>query len=176
MTEISKEYAAAVFELAKEMSVEKDFLAALSLVESELAAEPEYSLLLSSPNIPILERQRLIEQAFADKIPEYVLSFIELLCENGHIQLFSDCVNEYEKMYKALSSVSSARIVSAIELSDKEKTALIGKLEKLTGNTVAAEYEINESIIGGVIVYIDDRVIDGSIRHRLQEVKEVIGE
>lgn len=79
-------------------------------------------------------------------------------------------------MYKALSLVSSAHVVSAIELSNEEKTALIEKLEKLTGNTVAAEYEINESIIGGVIVNIDDKVIDGSIRHRLQEVKEVIGE
>ena len=47
-------------------------------------------------------------------------------------------------MYKALSSVSSAHVVSAIELSNEEKTALIEKLEKLTGNTVAAEYEINE--------------------------------
>lgn len=65
-----------------------------------------------------------------------------------------------EKMYKALSSVSSAHVVSAIELSNEEKTALIEKLEKLTGNTVAAEYEINESIIGGVIVNIDDKVID----------------
>ena len=176
MTEISKEYAAAIFELSKEKSAEKDFLDALSLVESELAAEPEYSLLLSSPNIPIRERQHLIEQAFADKIPEYVLSFTELLLENGHMQSFSECVNEYEKMYKALSSVSSAHVVSAIELSNEEKTALIEKLEKLTGNTVAAEYEINESIIGGVIVNIDDKVIDGSIRHRLQEVKEVIGE
>ena len=72
--------------------------------------------------------------------------------------------------------LSSAHVVSAIELSNEEKTALIEKLEKLTGNTVAAEYEINESIIGGVIVNIDDKVIDGSIRHKLQEVKEVIGE
>lgn len=176
MTELSKEYAAAVFALAKEASAEKDFLDALSLVESELAAEPEYSLLLSCPNIPIRERQRLIEQAFADQIPEYVLSFIELLCENGHIQSFGECVKEYEKMYKVLSSVSSAQIISAIELSGEEKTALVKKLEKLTGHAVVSEYEIRDSIIGGVIVNIDDKVIDGSIRNRLQEVKEVIGE
>lgn len=176
MTEISKEYAAAVFELAKEKSAEKDFLDALLLVESELVSQPEYLLLLSSPNIPIRERHSLIEQAFADEIPKYVLSFTELLLENGHIQSFSECVNEYEKMYKALRFVSSARIVSAIELSNEEKIALVGKLEKLTGNTVTAEYEIDSGVIGGVIVNIDDKVIDGSIRYRLQEVKEVIGE
>ena len=176
MTEINKEYAAAIFELAKENSAEKEFLEALYLVEAELSSEPEYSLLLASPNIPIRERQLLIEQAFAYKIPEYVLSFTELLCKNGHIQSFGDCVKEYEGMYKALSAVSSARIISAIELSCEEQIALVKKLENLTGNIVMAEYEIDNNIIGGIIIYIDDKVIDGSVRHKMNEIKEVISE
>lgn len=176
MTEISKEYAAAVFELAKEQAAEKEFLHALLLVESALSSEPDYVLLLAAVNIPIGERQYLIEQAFAEKIPEYVVSFIELLCENGHIQSFSDCVKEYEKIYKALNSVSSARIVSAVELSSEEQTMIVNKLEGLIGNTVIAEYEIDDSILGGLIIYVDDKVIDGSIRHKLKEIKEVISE
>ena len=117
-----------------------------------------------------------MEQAFADQVPEYVLSFTQLLCANGHIQQFHDCVSEYESMYKALSSVSTARVVSAVELTDGEKSALINKLEKLTGHTVTASYETDDGILGGVVVYVDDKVIDGSLRHRLKEVKEAIGE
>lgn len=176
MIEITKEYSTAIFELAKEDSAERDFWEALLLIDTELSSEPEYSILLASPNIPIRERQLLLEQAFADKVPDYVLFFTELLCENGHIQSFHDCVKEYEKMYKTLNSVSSARIVSAVELSSEEKTDLIKKLENITGNIVMAEYEIDKSIIGGVVIYMEDKVIDGSILHRLKEIKEVINE
>lgn len=175
MTETAKEYAAALFELAKETNEEKTFANALTVIQSVFSTNPEYMDLLSSPNIPVRERRSLLEKAFAGHIPEYVLSFTELLCDKGHIREFGKCVQEYEKLVKAFASVSSARIVSAVPLTGPEKTALIKKLEKISGHMVTAQYEIDESLLGGVVVHMDDTVIDGSLKHQLKEVKEVIG-
>lgn len=116
-----------------------------------------------------------MENAFAGKIPEYVLSFTQLLCEKGHIRDFEKCTAEYEKLFKALQSMSNARIVSAIALTDSEKSALIKKLEKMSGHIVTAQYETDSKLLGGVVIYMDDTVIDGSIKHQIKEVKEVIG-
>jgi F-type H+-transporting ATPase subunit delta len=174
MTEISKEYAQALFELAKEQGSEKEFSQALHLILTELENAPEYAELLSSPNIPIEERRNLIGQAFAEQVPEYVLSFTQLLCERGRIREFKSCVREYEALYRTFESVSTARIISAAALTDSQKKALIEKLEKISGHTVTAEYEIDEALLGGLTVYIDDKVIDGSLRRKLKEVKEVI--
>ena len=175
MTQISKEYAVALFELAKEQSCAKEFSDALKLIRGEFDAQPEYIELLSSPNIPSAERRRLIGDAFGTHVPGDVLSFTQLLCEKEHIRLFGECADEYDKLYTALEAVSAARVVSAVELTEEEKTSLITKLEKLTGRTVLPSYELDPSLIGGAVIYIGDTVIDGSLRSRLKEIKEVIG-
>ena len=174
MTETCKEYASAIFALAKEDGLEKEYAAALGEINAQLERQPEYYALLESPNVPIRERRALIEQAFGDSVPEYVLSFTQLLCEKGRIALFSDCVSEYNGMLNALERTSVAVVTSAVELTDGEKAALIKKLEKLSGRTVTAEYKVDESILGGLIVRMDDTLIDGSIRRKLKDVKEVI--
>lgn len=175
MMETAKEYATALFELAKETNEEKQFADALVFIRNTFTSNPEYVDLLSSPNIPARERRTLLEKAFAERVPEYVLSFTELLCDRGHIREFDKCVKEYEQLLKAFASVSNARVVSAVSLTDSEKAALIRKLEKISGHSVTAQYEIDESLLGGMVVHMDDTVIDGSLKHQLKEVKEVIG-
>ena len=174
MPEISKEYASALFALAKEQHREKEFLDALREMETAFSRSPEYALLLSAPNIPMRERKALLAQAFADRVPEYVLSFAELLCEKRHIRQFTSCVEEYEKLYKELSSVTDALIVSAVALTEQEKESLVKGLERRSGKSVAARYRVDESLLGGLTVYMEDTVIDGSLRHKLKEIKEVI--
>ena len=133
MTQISKEYAGALFELAGEQDRAGEFSEALKLIRGELDSQPEYT------------------------------------------ELFGECADEYEKMYTALKAVSDARVVSAVALTDGEKSALIAKLEQMTGNLVVPTYETDPSLIGGVVIYVGDTVIDGSLKSRLKDIKEVIG-
>lgn len=175
MTQTAKEYAVALFELAKETDSEKTFADALNVVLNEFTSNPEYAVLLSSPNVPARDRRALLETAFAGHVPEYVLSFTQLLCDKGHITDFEKYVKEYEQLVKSFTSVSDARIVSAVPLTDSEKSALVKKLEAISGHHVTAEYEIDKSLLGGVVVHMDDTVIDGSLKHKLKEIKEVIG-
>ncbi len=175
MTQISNEYAGALFELAREQGRAGEYSSALALIRRELDAQPEYIELLSSPNIPVEERKGLLERAFGAHVPADVLSFTQLLCEKGRIRTFGECADGYDKLYKALEAISSARIVSAVELTEDEKNALVSKLEKLTGRNVLPCYELDPSLIGGAVIYIDDTVIDGSLKSRLKEIKEVIG-
>ena len=175
MTDISKEYASALFELAREISAEKEFLEALFLIQAALKEQPEYVTVLSSPNLSVREKKSLLEKAFASFVPEPVLSFAELLCEKGHMSCFHDCVKEYQALYQTFCSVSSARVVSAVALTEEEKRRLTEKLEKISGHRVQTHYETDEAILGGLIVYMDDTVIDGSLRRQLKDVRDVIG-
>lgn len=175
MTEISKEYAGALFALARESRAEEAFADALTFVLAQFTAQPEYYDLLAAPNIPITERRELLSRAFGASVPEYVLSFLQLLCEDGHIRLLGNCVAEYGALFRASRAISDARVISAVPLSEEEKRALHAKLEKISRHRVAAHYETDEELLGGLVVYMDDKVIDGSLRHQLRETKEVIG-
>ena len=70
--------------------------------------------------------------------------------------------------------MSHALVKSAEPLTDEEKAKLIAKLEKVSGKSVDAEYRIDKSILGGVVVEMEGTIIDGSLKHRLESVKEVI--
>lgn len=172
MTEAAKEYAGALFELACEEKKENEVFSQLKAVESEFKAHPDYIDILSSPDISVDKRCRMIEEAFEKSVFEYVVSFLALIIKNGRIKDYSDFVYEYELMLMQKNRISKAVVTSAFELSDSEKQKLTDKLEKLGGKKVEAVYKIDKSLIGGLTVFIDGKIIDGSLKNSIKEVKE----
>ena len=174
MTELAKEYGAALFALALEKENKLGFYEALQAVESAFSENPMYIELLASPSISQSERTSALEEAFSTALPEEVLSYLKLLVEKGRISLFSESVLEYKNLLDASMHTFKAVITSAVELTEEEKSALIRKLEKSENATVLAEFQIDPALIGGVVVEMNGKILDGSIRHRLHLVKEVL--
>ena len=176
MVEISKEYGTALFMLACEKDAKKEYGDALQIVAAVFHDNPEYTMLLSSPGIPLEERLAAIDAAFADRLPEDVVSYLKLLCERGRIAYFDEAAEEYSRLHNASEHVAKAKVVSAVTLTEEEKTALQAKLEGVCHSTVSLECSIDPSLIGGLIVEVDGRILDGSVRHHLNEVKDVISQ
>ncbi len=174
MNDIGKEYGAALFMLASEQNACEDYAAALRTVKESFIECPEYTELLSSPSVSLGERLSAIEQAFADSVPEHVLSFLQLLCEKGRFNCFEEAMAEYNSLLDASKRISNAKVTSAVELTSDEKQRLTKKLECMCGGKVNIEYFIDVLLIGGLVVELDGKIMDGSIRHRLRDVKEVI--
>ncbi len=175
MTEISREYAAALFMLACEQNQKKEYAEALLKVKQVFCEEPTYPIFLASPNIAVSERLSAISQAFCGQIPENVVSFLQLLCEKGRIACFDESVEEYQKLLDASERIVNARVTSVVALTDGQKKLLTQKLEALCEREVKTDYFIDESLLGGMLVELDGKVLDGSLRSRLRDMKEVIG-
>ena len=174
MTDVAKEYGAALFMLACEESATEEYGKALSSVKTAFEESPEYLMLLDSPNISLGERLAAIEAVFSENAPEHLLSFLMLLCEKGRIQCFMTAAEEYFALLDAFRRRSNAKVISAVELSDEEKGKIKAKLESRYKGEVNMEYSVDGAILGGLIVEINGKIMDGSLRHRLREVKEVI--
>lgn len=173
MTEISKEYGTALFMLACESGRQKEYGEALTLIASVFDENPEYTELLASPGVSMEERLAAIDGAFSS-LPEEVLSYLKLLCERGRIRGFAAAKEEYEQLLAASQHISHAKVISAVSLTEAEQAALGKKLESICHSAVAMEFSMDPSLIGGVIVEVDGRILDGSVRHHLNEVKDVI--
>lgn len=176
MTEMFKEYGTALFMLAKERNCENEYAIALECVEEVFDGNSQYQDFLSSPNIPMKERLSALESAFSDAIPQDILSFLQLLCEKGRIYALKSAISEYKKLLEVQNKVTTALVTSAIPLTDSEKTALKDKLEIKTGHSVILECKVDESILGGILIEIDGKIIDGTLKHRIQEIKDVISQ
>ena len=174
MSEISNEYAKALFMLGLEKECSKDYKEALETVACVFEENPVYKDFLSTFAIPLEERLNALEEAFSNTIPRDVLSFLKILCEKKHIAEVSECAEQYIGMYNEMDKVSTAKVTSAIELTEKEKTALKEKLEKTSGNKMVLEYIVDETILGGLIVETDGKIMDSSLKKHLKEIKDVI--
>ena len=174
MMQTEKEYAEALFMLAAEEQKTEEYSRSLGLIRSVVQENPTYPEFLASPAIPLSERLAALDEAFGDSVPEYVLSFLKLLCENGRIRLLEECIAEFEKLSMAFSNRIAARVFSAIPLDEDQKQALCAKLEKISGKIVEPEYTVDPSLIGGIKIEIEGKTYDGSIKHRLYDVKDVM--
>ncbi|MBQ7412536.1 MAG: ATP synthase F1 subunit delta [Clostridia bacterium] len=174
MTEMSKAYGMALYGLAKENKQEKSYAEALKLVLTLFSENPEYVELLATPSISKEERAQIIEDALGKCVPEHILSFLKLLCERGRIRQLAECAEEFNRLLDEDMRVSVAKVVSSVELTPEEKKRLKARLEKMSGRRVTLECRVDKTLLGGMVVEMDGRVINGSLRHRLDEMKDVM--
>lgn len=174
MSQMSKEYAAALFMLAKENGAEEEYKVAIENVSDVFSKNPEYVEFLDSPAINIAERTQMLQKAFEPYVPEEIVSFLCLLCEKGRIREFEACVKEYEALFEFSRNISVAKIRSAVLLKETEIEKLKEKLSKMSSHTVAVECSVDETLKGGIIVELDGKIMDFSLKTRLNEVKDVI--
>lgn len=174
MSEVAKEYGAALYMVAAESEQTDAFAKALSIIGKAFAENPDYPILLASPNIPMDERLGQIEQAFGGAVEQEVVSFLQLLCQKGHIHDFEAAAEEYRALWQAATRVCDAVVTSAVPLNETQQQKLLEKLEQTSHRTVRAVYRVDPSVMGGVIVEMDGKVLDGSLRQRLREIKDVM--
>ena len=174
MTDIAKEYGGALFILACEENAKHEYFEAIKAVRSSIEETPELGLLLSSPGIPLGDRLSTIEKVFGESVPEHVLSYLQLLCEKGRMALLLPSFDEYEALLLHSERISKATVTSAVPLTDEQKDRLKLKLERTCNCKVETEYFIDESLLGGLIVEIDGKIMDKSLRRQLSEIKDVM--
>lgn len=176
MTQTSREYAVALFTLAKESGIENEIADALSFISKIFKENPEYVEFLQTPGIPKRERIKAAEELLEGRVPEYAESFVLLLIDKGLIKIFDKCVYEYNSLYQTVTNVSVAEVLSVVPLTEKEKETLKEQLKKKCGHEVVLDCTIDKSILGGIVVHVDGKVYDGSVKQYLNDVKEVMYE
>lgn len=174
MIELNREYATALYAIAAENGAQDAYEAGLDTVLAAFEQNPEYKVLLSAPAIPISERLAALEEAFTGAVPEEVLSFVQLLCEHGRISELDACVKEYKLLLSEYHRRILATVRSRVPLTQEEMARLTKKLETISGHSVELVCEHDPTLLGGLVVEMDGRRIDGSLRHRLHEVKDVM--
>lgn len=160
--------------LAREEDSLDAFSESIKTVSEAFLENPDYILFLRSPNIPKSERVATLDVAFGGRINGRVLSFLKLLCEHGKIAYFDECATQFERLKKWAENTVTARVKSAVELSNSQKSALKASLEKRTGKSVTLDTQVDSGLLGGLVVEIDGKLIDGSIKRNLADIREVI--
>lgn len=174
MISSSNDYATALFMLSLENDSLDEYARDLDTVKSVFEENPEYALLLSSPAIKKGERTEIINSAFLGSIDECIINFINLLCDHNRISSLSDCIKDFKALKKAAENCVTANVYTAVTLTESQIEKLKTNLQKRFGNQVNIKTIVDKSIIGGVKIEVDGKIIDGSVKTQLHSIKEVI--
>jgi len=167
--QISRRYAQALFELEQDGAKNRAGLEKLAAV----AALGDVRAVLANPNYADELKAGVLEKA-AGKLPDELKHLVTMLCERGKAELLPEIQAVFEQMLRAAESEVEAEVVSAVKLSDAQQKGLAKALTETTGRKVRLSVSEDKSILGGLVVRIGDRLIDYSVRSRLEALKRAM--
>ena len=176
MTETARVYGGSLYELAQEEHLEEEILSEMKEIRALFRENPEYPRLLSEPSIPRKERIGLIDAAFGSQAEPYLVNFIKLLCEKNLLCEFGGCQEAFQRRYYAAHNIAEALVTSAASLSKEQEELLKKKLETMSGKTVVMELKTDPSVLAGVRVELDGKLLDGTVKGRLAELSRRISD
>jgi F-type H+-transporting ATPase subunit delta len=108
------------------------------------------------------------------RVGQQIINLVELLLRRGRIDQIDRIAEGYLRLYKKANGIATATITSSTMLTEDEVAAVRGRVEELTGSAVDLKMSIDPALIGGLTVQIGDRLIDASVRGRLERLREQI--
>lgn len=174
MNDVFTDYAQALFSLGLERGNEKLYFEELAIIGSLFKEQPEYSELLCSPAIANDEKFKCLDDAFKGRLSEDLVNFLKLLTQKKRISGIESCIEEYGRLLNEYESTAEAYVKSAVELSEEEKKKISDKISKLIGKKVKLNLAVDKGLIGGVVIEVDGKILDGSVKQKLRDIKEVM--
>lgn len=165
-------YGQGLYTLAREEALEEAILQELTVLKTAFLEQPEFLKLMASSNVSKQERLSVIDDSFRGKVQPYVLNFLKLLTEKGYISHFAGCCEAYREQYNEDKGILQVQAVSAIALTDKQKTSLTEKLTAITGKTVELVCKVDKTVLGGVRLTYNGVQVDGTVQGRLQAMEK----
>ena len=170
---VSKTYGEALFEVAVEEGTIDSTLEEVQIVLDVIEANEQYIKLLTHPKLPVEQKVSLVEQVFAGKASDTLTGFMVTIVEKGRfseiekiLTYFIDKIREYKK-------IGVAYVISAKD----EKQEIVQKLLNTTSYVeFIMNYSVDASLIGGVVIRIGDRVVDSSIRSKLNRMAKELSQ
>ena len=165
----AKRYAQAAFDIARERNELDRWVEEIRAIV-DLAAQPGVVEFLASSRVPFEVKERLLRSGLADVSP-LALNLARLLVQKGRITLAEQVRDEYQRLLDEYRGRAQALVLTAVPLSDDEERAVAQRLKELTGKEVVLERRVDPEILGGLVARVGDRLIDGSTRTRLLELR-----
>lgn len=163
---VARPYAEAAFKLAREKSALSAWSDALALLEA-IVQDPRLQACLGDPNVSARRLEALVLGVAGDRLDGAARNFVQVLIENGRFDLIGEIRAQYEALRRDDEGVVEARIVSALPMADEQIRELVAKLEARHQRQVRAKVEIDPHLIGGIMIVVGDKVIDGTVRGKL---------
>lgn len=168
-TTLARPYARAAFEAARDADALPRWSEALELA-SEIAASEEMHYLAGDPRVGGDRLLELITGIGEDRFDQAFSNFLKVVIANGRLELLPEIAAQFEQYRREAEQRVRVEVVSAQPMDDEQTRAMAERLQARFGREVDLHVEVDEALIGGAVIRAGDKVIDGSVRGRLEQL------
>ena len=168
---VSKTYGDALFELAQEENRIDDFFEEVQMIRSVLDSNPDFLRLMNHPKIDKEEKEAVMETVMKGRVSDEMAGFFKLVVTNNRHNDIFDILDYFIHEVKEYKRIGSAYVATPLPLSDTQKAAVEKKLLDTTDyESMEIRYDVDPVLIGGMIIRIGDKVVDTSVRSKLDDL------
>ena len=169
---IADRYALALMEVAEKHNELDKFDSDLALIKRTVNENKDLKDFLEHPLIQAGDKNEVISSIFGNYISVFTLNLIKLLIGKNRVNILSIVSDHYRELLCKKRNISTAKVITAVEIDEAVINRVREKLEKMFSKTINIETSLDKEIIAGMIVKIGDKVIDGSIKTKLEKMKK----
>lgn len=169
---IAKRYASAIYDIAESSDKIGEIREALNILSENYNEDEEFKVFLLDPSIKYDEKVEYLHKSF-DFISEDAFKIINYLVKKGRVSLAEKIRDSYLKIYYEKNNKILVNATFTKELSDNQREALMKKLEEKYKKKIVLNLSVDEELIGGGIIKIGNKVIDGSIKSQIENIKKI---
>lgn len=168
---VAKRYATALFEVSKENNNVDKYQSQLQLLADIFKDEPQLRTILQHPKVTQDEKKDILSSILSKVVDQEVINFLYILIDKSRERYIEDIIHQYNELANNYNNIEKTLVVSAVSLTLEEVQVLTEKLSKAFNKNIVIENKIDPEVIGGMLVKIGDRVIDGTIKGKLTALR-----
>jgi F-type H+-transporting ATPase subunit delta len=166
----ARRYAEAAFQVATRDDTLDTWRSELDLAAG-IAGDERVLKVLRNPAIPVERRSDVLSEMLGSHASGPVLNLIQLLLRRGRIEELPRVAEQFRRLDDERQGITQATATSATALTPDEVRAITARLEQSTGGRIELDVQVDPSLLGGLVVRVGDRLIDGSVRGRLERLR-----
>ena len=168
---VSKTYGDALFAVAMEEDRLDEFFETAKDLSDILRTNEEFGKLMNDPKIVKEEKIKIVEEVFGNKVPGEILGLMKLMVTKGRASEMLSVFDYFVNLVKEEKKIGKADVTTAIALNENQRKQVEEKLLETTDyQSFEMQYHVDASIIGGMVIRIGDRVVDSSVKTKLQDL------
>lgn len=173
--QVDTTYGNALFELGCEENRLDELFEEVNAFIGIIDDNEELIKLLNHPQVNKDDKKKIVEDTFAGRISDDLLGLLVTVVDKGHIINIRDILMHFIKLVKKKKNIGEASVTSAIDLSDEQKSNIEKRLLETTAyDKIETTYAVDKDLIGGLVIRIEDRVVDSSIRTKLDKLSKTL--
>ena len=170
---VSKTYGEALFEIAMENGGAKmdGLLAEVGQVGAILKQNPEFDKLMMHPGVPKQDKVTAMENVFKGRVSNELTGLMEIVIQKERYSELQEIFAYFITRVKEARGIGVAHITSVVPLTKEQQAATVAKLLETTKyKSIEADFKEDAALIGGMVIRINDRVVDSSVRAKLDDL------